>query len=256
MLGSVLSVPTCALLTKVVLVVAETVAVTAMLADALAAKAPAVLLQVSTLLSAPEPIAQLKIPCVAATVTLLSPAGNTSTTRTVLARASAPVLATVSVKATAAPGALDCGSAWVLVSRSVGGVCAVFRSIAQPAGMLLLVQALTWSAVGAAVASVASPPPPTRALFMYWVPLVIAPALASRLNWLTPPAAIGAADVQLTSVALRRVQVQSAALAPVLVNVAGQFIGPGSTSRKLMVPTEAVSPVLLTRNAYVVVPPT
>ncbi len=249
-MGSVLSVPTCALLTKVVLVVAETVAVTAMVTLVLAANAPPVLLQVNTLLSAPEPMAQLKIPWLAFTVKLLSPVGNTSTTRTVLARASTVAeLATVSVKATVSPGALDWGLAWTLVSRSVGGVCAVFRSMAQPAGMLLLVQALTCVVVGEVVAKVASPPPPTRALFMYWSPLVIAPALASRLNWLTAPAAITVFEVQLTSVLLTRVQIQSAALGPVLVSAAGQFIGVGSTSRKLIVPTESASPVLLTRKA-------
>ena len=93
-----------------------------------------------------------------------------------------PELLTVSVKVTVSPGFFTCSSACDFVSRICAAFWAVFMSIPQPAGTLLLVHRPTSAAVGIPDGMVGSPPPPMRALLVYWLPLAIAPALAVRMN--------------------------------------------------------------------------
>ena len=72
--------------------------------------------------------------------------------------------------------------------------------------------------------------------------------MAIRLNVLLPPAAIDAAELQVTLLASTSTQLQFAAFGPPSVSTAGQVIGAGNSSAREMVPIEAALPELLTVN--------
>ena len=72
----------------------------------------------------------------------VSPAGSTSTMRTVLiALAAPPELVITKVNVNASPTLRACGLGCDLVMRTCGATCTVSKSMAQPAGTALPVQA-------------------------------------------------------------------------------------------------------------------
>ena len=127
--------------------------------------------------------------------------------------------------------------------------------IAQPlAGASAPVHEPAVPAVGA-FGFPASPPPPTCARLVS-VPAALAATATGKLNALLPETAITVELVQVT-VCPDAAQLQFAPLAPPGVKgEAPVYVNPaGSTSTMVMVPDDAMLPVLVTVSVYVVVPP-
>ena len=225
---------------------AATVTLTITVTLAPAANTPAVLSQVITC------NAKTHVNGVALTTELMTkPVGTTSTMRTVLIAAfEPPLLRRLRTKANASPGFLDCGSMCDLVMRTSGAICTVFKSMAQPSGLPLVVQAFTSAATGDVIMpGRTSPPPPMRERLVCCTPAAAAPTLMVKKKLELPPAGIDTADVQAISVLVTRVQLQLPPLVPGGVNGVASapsiVMVPGNTSRKLMVPTLAAVPMLL-----------
>ena len=190
---------------------------------------------------------------VALTTELMTkPVGTTSTMRTVLMAASEPpLLRRLNAKANALPGSFDCGSMCDLVMRTSGAICTVFKSMAQPNGLPLVVHALTSAASGdVTIPGRTSPPPPMRERLVCCAPAAAAPTLMVKKKLELPPAGIDTADVQAISVLVTRVQLQLPPLGPGgvkgVASAPSMVMVPGNTSRKLRVPTLAAVPMLLT----------
>ena len=116
--------------------------------------------------------------------------------------------------------------------------------MAQPSGGVPPVQVLTVVLVGA-FGLVGSLPPPTCALFTR-VPLALEDTFTAKPNTLVPLAAIAVPLVQVTTL-LAAVHVQFAAFVPVSVTAPSVMLMPlGNTSTTVIVPLEAVFPLLLT----------
>ena len=124
-------------------------------------------------------------------------------------------------------------------------------SAAQPAGVLLPVQALVVAGVG--VGWSWSPPPPTRARLMRLLPSAL-DTVAPKLKTLVAAGAMAVAEVQVTTLLLA-LQDQFAACAPPRTSApSGTLMPAGSTSTTVTVPRVGAWPWLLTVRAYVVGP--
>jgi hypothetical protein len=123
-------------------------------------------------------------------------------------------------------------------------VFTVSVSRAQPSGVPSAVHADTLVLVGA-LELVGSLPPPTLALLI-WLPLAVDDTSTVKPNTLVPLAAIAVLLVQVTTL-LAAVQLQSAEFAPLNVTAPSTMLMPlGNTSTTVIVPLEAVFPLLLT----------
>ena len=126
----------------------------------------------------------------------------------------------------------------------------MFRSMAQPSGLPLVVHALTLAATGDVIMpGRTSPPPPIRERLVCCTPATAVPTLIVKKKLELPPAGIDTAEVQEISELVTRVQLQLAPSVPCGVNgvasAPSMVMVPGNTSRKLMVPTLAAVPMLL-----------